>query len=65
MVVLLKPASGDPHLDHLAPFTREFIARSGKATAYVCRNHACELPVTDPDSLGAILGSSLAKQVHG
>jgi len=65
MVVLLKPASGDTLLDHLAPFTRGFTARSGKASAYVCRNHACELPVTDPDSLGAILGSSLAKQVHG
>jgi hypothetical protein len=58
MVVILKPALGDPVLDHLAPFTRGFTARSGKASAYVCRNHACELPVTDPESLGEILDSS-------
>jgi uncharacterized protein YyaL (SSP411 family) len=57
MVVILKPAGGDPVLDHLAPFTRGFTARSGKASAYVCRNHACELPVTDPESLGAILNA--------
>ena len=24
----------------------------GKATAYVCRDYACELPVTDPAALG-------------
>jgi uncharacterized protein len=28
----------------------------GRATAYVCRNHACDLPVTDPESLLAQLG---------
>ena len=26
-------------------------AVDGKATAYVCENHACKLPVTDPESL--------------
>ncbi|MGA2933693.1 MAG: thioredoxin domain-containing protein [Methanomicrobiales archaeon] len=65
MVILLKPATGDPILDHLAPFTRGFTAKSGKASAYVCRNHACELPVTDPESLKGILDSSPAQQVQG
>ena len=65
MVVLVKPASGDPRLDDLVPFTRGFSAREGRATAYVCRNHACELPVTDPDSLKGILDSSFAKQPPG
>jgi uncharacterized protein YyaL (SSP411 family) len=65
MVVLLKRAAGNPLLDHLAPFSRGFTARSGNATAYVCRNHACDLPVTDPESLQAILGSFLKKQGEG
>ena len=30
----------------------------GKATAYVCRNYACGLPVTDPASLVKALDSS-------
>ena len=29
----------------------------GKATAFVCRNYACELPVTDPAALAQQLGS--------
>ena len=65
MVVLLKPAAGDPLLDHLAPFTRGFTARSGKATAYVCRNHTCELPVTDPALLREILENSFRKELGG
>jgi uncharacterized protein YyaL (SSP411 family) len=55
MSVLLKRPGGDLLLDELAPFTREFTAIDGKATAYVCRNHTCRLPVTDPGSLAAIL----------
>jgi uncharacterized protein YyaL (SSP411 family) len=62
MVALLKQTAEDPLLDHLAPFTRGFTARPGKASAYVCRNHACELPVIDPESLGAILDSSFRKE---
>jgi hypothetical protein len=65
MVVILKPAGVDPLLDRLAPFTRGFTAKSGKATAYVCRNHTCELPVTDPESLKEILDSSPSNQVKG
>src|SRR5512136_26828 len=53
--VLLKRPAGDPLLDSLAPFTRDFTTRDGMAAAYVCRNHACELPVTDPESLARIL----------
>jgi uncharacterized protein YyaL (SSP411 family) len=64
VTVLLKPASGDPLLDALAPFTRGFTARPGGAAAYVCRNHACELPVTDPESLAAALDAAVMED-HG
>jgi uncharacterized protein YyaL (SSP411 family) len=53
--VLLKRPGEDPLLDDLAPFTRDFAAIDGKATAYVCRSHACRLPVTDPGSLAELL----------
>jgi hypothetical protein len=65
MVVILKPTDGDPLLDKLAPFTRGFTAKSGMATTYVCRNHACELPVTDPEGLKKILDSSPENRVPG
>ncbi len=58
IAVLLKNPGGDPLLDHLAPFTRSFTGELGKAKAYVCRNHACELPVTDPGALGELLDLS-------
>jgi len=63
--VVVKPASGDALLDALAPFTKSFTMKSGKAAAYVCRNHSCELPVTDPEALGAILDQALPKRPDG
>ncbi|XP_043281243.1 spermatogenesis-associated protein 20 [Venturia canescens] len=32
-------------------------AREGQATAYVCRHHACSLPVSDPSQLAELLDS--------
>jgi uncharacterized protein YyaL (SSP411 family) len=59
MTVLLRRPGGDPLLDELAPFTTDFEAREGKATAYLCRDHACELPVTDPEALRGLLDRAL------
>jgi len=55
-VLLFRP-SGEaaPDITRLAPFTREQTAISGKATAYVCRRHACEQPTTDPAEMIELL----------
>ncbi len=39
------------------PFLRDRVAVEGKATAYVCRNFSCSLPVTTPDELLKLLRS--------
>jgi uncharacterized protein len=46
-VVVLRPA--DEHssaITSIAPYTRQHAAIDGRATAYVCRNYACDLPTT-------------------
>ena len=46
-VLIFRP-DGDPDaIAKLAPYTKTQSSKSGKATAYVCRNFACELPTTD------------------
>ena len=51
-VVLLKTAGeADSRLKALAPFTEFQSAVNGKATAYVCLNHACRQPTADVDEM--------------
>jgi uncharacterized protein len=51
-VVLLHPdGEAAQAIEELAPFTREQQRVAGKATAYVCRNFACQAPVTDPEKI--------------
>lgn len=38
-------ASGSD-ISRLAPFARELVPVKGKAAAYVCSDHICQLPVT-------------------
>lgn len=40
----------------LSPLLEGREARGGRATAYVCRNYACQSPTTDPDELLRQLG---------
>ena len=42
-------------LERLLPWTRTMVARDGLATAYVCRDFACQAPTTSADELAAQL----------
>jgi uncharacterized protein YyaL (SSP411 family) len=47
-VVLLNPSDQkSPEITKLAEFTKDQSSIGGKATAYVCVNHACKSPTTD------------------
>ncbi len=52
LVTVFRPATDADRVIALAPYVREQVAQGGAATAYLCRNFACELPVTDPAELG-------------
>ncbi len=43
-------------LGSAVPLLHDRVAIGGQATAYVCRDFACELPVTDPEALRSRLG---------
>jgi uncharacterized protein YyaL (SSP411 family) len=45
------PAGPAPELEALLPSARNKTARSGKATAYVCRLGSCKQPTSDPSVL--------------
>ncbi|MEN8143841.1 MAG: thioredoxin domain-containing protein [Gemmatimonadota bacterium] len=58
LVWLLKsPGAAGRELEEMAPFTRELELRNGRATAYLCEDFACGLPVQEPDELRERLGS--------
>jgi uncharacterized protein len=46
----------DEEAARLVPLLAERPMREGKATAYVCVNHACQNPTTDPEELKRQLG---------
>jgi uncharacterized protein YyaL (SSP411 family) len=58
-VVVLRPTEDPAPITKLAPYTRAQEPVGGSATAYVCRNFACDLPVTDPDDVWVRLGGDL------
>ncbi len=56
VVVLQKPGGDGPsEIDRISGFTGEMKEMDGKATAYVCKNHACSYPTTDPQKMIADL----------
>jgi uncharacterized protein YyaL (SSP411 family) len=54
---LVIAVSPDPS-SSIVPLLADRIAIGGQPTAYVCRNFACRLPVTDPDALFAQLAGA-------
>ncbi len=55
-VLLLKPEQPQqPGITQLADFTQSLSTIDGKATAYVCRNFACELPTTDVEKMLSLM----------
>ncbi len=55
-VVLFRPDTEEkPEISKLAPFTEFQHSKNGKATAYVCLDYVCKLPVTDPEKMLALL----------
>ncbi|MEA2489602.1 MAG: uncharacterized protein QOH21_1394, partial [Acidobacteriota bacterium] len=53
-VVLHRPAGTAASIIAIAPYTALQKPVRGKATAYVCTNYVCRLPITDPRDLQAI-----------
>ncbi|XP_033734441.1 spermatogenesis-associated protein 20-like [Pecten maximus] len=56
-VILMVPTRGDSFLSRECQFVHSLPQIDGKATAYVCENYTCSLPVTNVDSLHAILNT--------
>ena len=54
-ILLVAPGESAKHLAKLVPFTASLASKDGKATAYVCVNYACQLPVTDASAFAAQL----------
>ena len=44
-----------PEITELAEFTKDLQNENGKATAFVCRNHVCNLPTTDTQKMLELL----------
>ncbi|OGF67442.1 MAG: thioredoxin [Candidatus Fischerbacteria bacterium RBG_13_37_8] len=56
IIMLLRPTEiKNPAIISIAPFTEYHTSIDGKATAYVCRNHACQLPTINIDHMLALL----------
>jgi hypothetical protein len=56
MVMLLKPQGTQAQdLVRLCPFVEALMPTDGRSTAYLCQSHACQNPITEPDTLAASL----------
>jgi len=55
VVVVHPPGEAGGAIEALAPYVAAQTALEGEATAYVCRDYACELPTSDLDRFRALL----------
>jgi hypothetical protein len=58
-VVLLRPPGEAGDLLALVPWIEHHVQVDGRATAYVCRDHECRLPINEPDALARELTGAL------
>ena len=62
-VLMFRPgADEEPEVAKLAPFVRNQGLVKGKPAVYVCRNQACELPVTSVEDLAKTLAKAMGKE---
>ncbi|MBI4388517.1 MAG: thioredoxin domain-containing protein [Candidatus Omnitrophica bacterium] len=56
-VILFHPSEGEDKkkIETLSSFLEKQLPIAGKVTAYVCQNHACDLPTTDVATLNMLL----------
>ena len=57
VVVPVAPGEWQRRIGAAAPFVAAMSTIDGRATAYFCRDFACQAPVTDPESFAAQLPS--------
>jgi uncharacterized protein YyaL (SSP411 family) len=55
VTLFLPDGEKDSIIKKIAPFTANQTGQEGKATVYVCRNHSCLRPTTDPSEMLALL----------
>jgi hypothetical protein len=53
--VIVKSEKNEKELERIAPYTSTLKQQNQKATAYICQNHECALPITDPKIIAEIL----------
>jgi uncharacterized protein YyaL (SSP411 family) len=64
-VLLFRPAGEkNPQVAEIAPFTLHQDSVNGRATAYVCRDYACQLPVTAPAQMLELLRGDQKTNKH-
>ena len=50
-VVVLRPQNNAESVFELIPYSKDLTPKDGRPAVYICRNFACELPVTDLSAL--------------
>jgi len=63
-VVVMRGQKDDGKITRIAGFTKACAPVDGKPTAYVCTQHACKLPVTDPSKMLELLGGKRRGEKH-
>jgi uncharacterized protein YyaL (SSP411 family) len=57
VMLLKRPDEGEDGIVALAPYLKDHHQVDGKATAYVCRDHFCQNPTTDVQTMLDLLGA--------